>query len=72
MKNFYIVFGGMIGYLLAADIVFARSINLKDAGIALWVFLAVGTVIILLQAIPAFILLTAFLFPKLFKKDLDK
>ena len=56
-----IVFGGIIGFLLAADIVFARSIDMGKAGVTLWVFLAVGAFIILLQLIPAFLLFTSFI-----------
>jgi flagellar basal body-associated protein FliL len=39
---------------------FARSITLKDAGIALWVFIVIGAVIVLLQLIPAAILFFSF------------
>ncbi len=38
----------------------ARSISMKDAGIGLWIFLIIGAVIILLQAIPAAILFFSF------------
>lgn len=54
-------FGMVIGILLAADIIFARSIDASKAGVTLWVFLAVGAAIILLQLIPAFILFTSFI-----------
>lgn len=40
---------------------FARSISLKDAGIALWIFIIIGAVIILLQLIPAAILFFTFI-----------
>ena len=40
---------------------YARSISLKDAGIALWIFIIVGAVIILLQLIPAAILFFSFI-----------
>jgi len=40
--------------------VFARSISMKDAGVALWVFIIIGTVIVLLQLIPAAILFFSF------------
>jgi hypothetical protein len=53
-----VVIGVVIGFLMAWDIVFARSIDISKAGVTLWVFLAVGAFIILLQAIPAFILFT--------------
>lgn len=40
---------------------FARSIELKEAGTALWAFLFIGTVIVLLQLIPAGILFFSFI-----------
>ncbi len=40
---------------------FARSISFKDAGIALWVFIIIGAIIILLQLIPAAILFFSFI-----------
>jgi flagellar basal body-associated protein FliL len=40
---------------------FARSISLKDAGVALWIFIIVGAVIVLLQLIPAAILFFSFI-----------
>lgn len=40
---------------------FARSISLKDAGVALWIFIIIGAVIVLLQMIPAAILFFAFI-----------
>jgi hypothetical protein len=40
---------------------FARSVELKEAGAALWVFVAIGAVIILLQLIPAAILFFSFI-----------
>jgi len=40
---------------------FARSFSLKDAGISLWIFIAIGAVIILLQLIPAAILFFSFI-----------
>lgn len=53
--------GVVIGMLLAADIIFARNIDMSKAGVSLWIFLAVGAFIVLLQAIPAFILFTTFI-----------
>jgi hypothetical protein len=35
---------------------FARTISMKDGGVALWIFIGIGAVIILLQLIPAAIL----------------
>ncbi len=46
--------------ILMATPAFARSISLKDAGVALWIFIIVGAVIILLQLIPAVILFFSF------------
>jgi hypothetical protein len=39
---------------------FAKSISLKDAGVTLWIFIIIGTVIVLLQLIPAAILFFSF------------
>ena len=49
--------------LLAAMVVpaSARSISMKDAGVGLWIFLIIGAMIILLQAIPAAILFFSFI-----------
>jgi hypothetical protein len=54
------IIGVVIGMLLAADIIFARSIDMSKAGVSLWIFICVGAFIILLQLIPAFILFTTF------------
>ncbi len=40
---------------------FARSISMKDAGIALWIFIIIGAIIVLLQLIPAAILFFSFI-----------
>ncbi|MBS3920945.1 MAG: hypothetical protein KG012_18895 [Deltaproteobacteria bacterium] len=40
---------------------FARSVSLKDAGAALWVFIIIGAIIVLLQLIPAAILFFTFI-----------
>lgn len=54
--------GLMVGLMtLVASPAFARSINLKDAGPALWVFVIIGAIIILLQLIPAAILFFSFI-----------
>ncbi len=39
---------------------FARSISLKGAGASLWVFIVIGTIIVLLQLIPATIMFFSF------------
>jgi len=45
---------------LVASPAFARSISLKEAGLALWIFTIIGAIIILLQLIPAGILFFSF------------
>ncbi len=40
---------------------FARSIEFKGAGTALWIFLIIGAIIVLLQLIPAAILFFSFI-----------
>jgi hypothetical protein len=54
---------GMMGaaMTLPATPAFARSIELKGAGTALWIFLILGAVIVLLQLIPAAILFFSFI-----------
>ena len=54
---------GMMGVVMAllATPAFARTVELKEAGAALWVFVAIGAVIILLQLIPAAILFFSFI-----------
>jgi phosphoglycerol transferase MdoB-like AlkP superfamily enzyme len=54
--------GLMVGLItLMATPAFARSISLKDAGVALWIFIIIGVVIVLLQLIPAAILFFSFI-----------
>jgi hypothetical protein len=50
-----------VAMTLLATPAFARSIELEGAGIALWIFLIVGAVIVLLQLIPAAILFFSFI-----------
>ena len=54
---------GVIGaaMTLLATPAFARSIELKGAGTALWIFLIIGAIIVLLQLIPAMILFFGFI-----------
>jgi hypothetical protein len=54
---------GMVGaaVTLLATPAFARSIEFKGAGTALWIFLIIGAVIVLLQLIPAAILFFSFI-----------
>ena len=46
---------------LMATPAFAKAFSLKDAGIALWIFIIVGAIIVLLQLIPAAILFFSFI-----------
>jgi hypothetical protein len=46
---------------LMASPAFARSISMKDGGTALWVFIIIGAIIVLLQLIPAAILFFSFI-----------
>ena len=53
--------GLMAGLIsLIASPAFARTVSLKDAGVALWVFVIIGAVIVLMQLIPAAILFFSF------------
>ena len=54
--------GLMVGLMsVMATPAFARSISFKEAGTALWIFIIVGAVIVLLQVIPAAILFFSFI-----------
>ena len=51
----------MVGLItIMATPAFARSINFKDAGVVLWIFIIIGAIIVLLQLIPAMILFFSF------------
>ena len=53
--------GLMVGLItLMASPAFARSISLKGAGTTLWIFIIIGSMIVLLQLIPAAILFFSF------------
>jgi hypothetical protein len=45
---------------LVASPAFARTISMKDGGTALWIFVIIGSIIVLLQLIPAAILFFSF------------
>jgi hypothetical protein len=54
--------GFMVGLItLIASPAFARSISLSGTGTALWIFIIIGAVIVLLQLIPAIILFFGFI-----------
>jgi flagellar basal body-associated protein FliL len=59
-KKGWLTFMVMGLIMLMATPAFAKSITLKDAGIALWIFIIIGAVIVLLQLIPAAILFFSF------------
>jgi hypothetical protein len=59
-KSWTAVLSGLCIALMATP-AFARSISLKDAGVALWVFIIIGALIVLLQLIPAAILFFSFI-----------
>ena len=50
---------GLMSFI--ASPAFARSISMKEAGTALWIFIIIGAVIVLLQLIPAAILFFSFI-----------
>jgi len=53
--------GLMVGLvLLMATPAFARSISFKDTGVAFWIFIIIGGILVLLQLIPAIILFFSF------------
>jgi hypothetical protein len=54
--------GLMVGLIaLMASPALARSVSMKEGGVALWVFLIIGAGIVLLQLIPAMILFFSFI-----------
>jgi hypothetical protein len=53
------VMAGLIA--LMASPAFARSISMKEGGTALWIFIIIGAIIVLLQLIPAAILFFSFI-----------
>ncbi len=46
---------------LMASPVFAKSISLKEGGPTLWIFIIIGSIIVLLQLVPAAILFFSFI-----------
>ena len=57
-----ITVGVIIPFLMGmVNPAFARGISFKDAGIALWIFIIIGSIIVLLQLIPAIILFFSFI-----------
>ena len=68
-KLFWWFTGLLCGLLLGLDVVWARSFDMSKAGVSLWIFLAVGAAIILLQLVPAIILVTTFFAAGMKKKE---
>jgi hypothetical protein len=48
-------------FTMIATPAFAREVSLKGAGVALWIFIIIGAIIVLLQLIPAIILFFSFI-----------
>ena len=54
--------GLMVGLImLIASPALARTISMKEAGAALWIFIIIGALIVLLQLVPAAILFFSFI-----------
>lgn len=53
--------GLIVGFMATATPAFARGISLKEGGTALWIFIIIGAIIVLLQLIPAGILFFSFI-----------
>lgn len=60
-KALFSTLGAIAGLIFGVNAVWARSIDLSQAGVAFWIFLALGSFIVLLQLIPAIILFFAFI-----------
>lgn len=61
IKTLYSVIGLAFGLILGVNLVWARSIDLSQAGVAFWIFLAIGIFIVMLQLIPAIIMFIIFI-----------
>jgi hypothetical protein len=61
MRKWVMIGMGGLTTLSLASPAFARTISLKDAGLAFWIFVVIGTIIILLQLVPAAILFFSFI-----------
>jgi membrane associated rhomboid family serine protease len=60
-KRIVLKVGLMAGIMsLVTSPAFAKTASLKDAGVALWVFVVIGALIVLMQLIPAAILFFSF------------
>ena len=60
-KKMTLKVGLMAGLMsLVASPAFAKTVSLKDAGVALWIFAVIGAFIVLMQLIPAAILFFSF------------
>ena len=61
IRLLWLFIGLLNGLAFIPWIVYARSIDMSKAGVSLWIFLSVGACIILLQAIPAAIIIIGFI-----------
>lgn len=59
-KMIFSIIGVALGLILGVNVVWARSIDLSQAGVAFWIFLGLGLFIVLLQLIPAIIMFIIF------------
>jgi len=58
--------GGLMTLGIASP-AFARAISFEDTGLAFWLFVAIGIIIVLLQLVPAAILFISFIVATLSK-----
>ena len=61
MRKWVMIGMGGLTTLSLTSPAFARTISLGDTGLAFWLFVAIGTVIVLLQLVPAAILFFSFI-----------
>jgi hypothetical protein len=61
IKTVFVTLAATGFFVLMASTAFARSLNLKDAGISLWIFIIIGGMLVLLQLIPAGVLFFSFI-----------
>jgi hypothetical protein len=73
MKRTMMAISIITGLLLAYSTAFARSTDIvSGGGLALWIFLIVGGIVVLLQLIPALILFIGFIVALFFKKEVKE
>ena len=72
IRNWAMIGVGGLTTLCLASPAFARTISLEDTGLAFWMFVAIGAVIVLLQLVPAAILFISFIVAIMFKSKKAK